>query len=78
MLNGKFGQLSIMTHHGVRIDSQQFVSATKDVWEAESVVSKYSAISAPFMSANGATALQQTSCDEPRSCCDPSALLRTV
>ena len=59
MLNGKFGQLSILTHHGVRIDNQQFVSATKDVWEVESVVSKYNAISAPFMSANGATALQQ-------------------
>jgi len=59
MLDGKLGQLSILTHHGVRIDSQQFVSAAKDVWDVESVVSKYNAISAPFMSANGATALQQ-------------------
>ena len=41
------------------IDNQQFVSAAKDVWEVESVVSKYNAISAPFMSANGATALQR-------------------
>ena len=40
MLDGKLGQLSILTHHGVRIDSQQFVSAAKDVWEVESVVSK--------------------------------------
>ena len=40
MLDGKLGQLSILTHHGVRIDSQQFVSAAKDVWDVESEVSK--------------------------------------
>ena len=40
MLDGKYGQLSILTHHGVRIDSQQCVSSAKGVWEVESVVSK--------------------------------------
>ena len=59
LLTGKFGQISILTQHGVKIDNQQFVSATKDVWGVASVVSRYNEISAPFMSANGATALQQ-------------------
>ena len=59
MLDGKLGQLSLLTHQGLSIDIRQFLSATKDVWEVESVVSKYNAISAPFMLANGATALPQ-------------------
>ena len=59
MLDAKIGNVSVMTHHGIDVDSTQFAYAAKDVWEVEAVVSKYNEISAPFMSANGATSLQQ-------------------
>ncbi len=59
MLDAKLGNVSVMTHYGVNVDSTQFAYTAKDVWEVEAVVSKYNAISAPFMSANGATSLQQ-------------------
>jgi hypothetical protein len=59
MLNGKLGNVSVMAHHGMSVDSTQFGYAAKDVWEVEAVVAKYNEISAPFMAANGATALQQ-------------------
>jgi len=59
MLDGKLGNLSVMAHHGMSVDSTQFGYAAKDVWEVEAVVAKYNEISAPFMAANGATALQQ-------------------
>ena len=59
MLDGKLGNLSVMAHHGMSVDSAQFGYAAKDVWEVEAVVAKYNEISAPFRSANGATALQQ-------------------
>ena len=60
MLDGKLGNLSVMARHGMSVDGTQFGYAAKDVWEAEAVVAKYNEISAPFMAANGATALQQT------------------
>ena len=59
MLNGKLGNVSMMAHHGMSADDTQFGYAAKDVWEAEAVVSKYTEIPAPFMAANGATALQR-------------------
>ena len=59
MLDAKFGNLSLMAHHGVDIDSAQFGYTARDVWEAEAVVSKCNEISAPLMFANGATSLQQ-------------------
>jgi hypothetical protein len=59
MLEGKLGNLSVMARSGRSVDSAQFGYAAKDVWEVEDVVSKYNEISALFVSAGGATALQQ-------------------
>ena len=59
MLDGKIGNLSVIAHPGVTVDSEQFAREAQDVWQVDAVVSKYNEISAPFMSANGATALQQ-------------------
>ena len=59
MLDGKLGNLSVMAHNGMSVDSTQIAYAAKDVWEVEDVVAKYNEISAPFMAANGATAMQQ-------------------
>ena len=59
MLDGKIGNLSVIAHPGVSVDSEQFARAAQDVWQVDAVVSTYNEISAPFMSANGASALQQ-------------------
>ena len=59
MLDSKNASLSVIARPGVDIDSEQFGDAARDVWDVEAVVSKYNEISVPFMSANGATALQQ-------------------
>ena len=59
MLDGKLGNLSVMARNSTSVDSTQFGYAAKDVWEVEDVVAKYNEISALFVSAGGATALQQ-------------------
>jgi hypothetical protein len=59
MLDGKSGNLSVIAHPGVNVDSEQFARAAQDVWQVEAVVSKYSEISAPFVSANGVSSLKQ-------------------
>ena len=46
-------------HPGTSLYCEQFGNATRDVWDVEAVASKCNEISAPAMSANGATALQQ-------------------
>ena len=58
-LAGKNASLSVIAHPGVNVDSEQFGNAARDIWDVEAVVSKYNEISAPFVSANGATSLQQ-------------------
>ena len=55
MLDGKLASLSAI----LRPSNNFNVGAAQDVWEVEAVVSKYNEISAPFVSANGATSLQQ-------------------
>ena len=55
MLDGKLASLSAILRPSNNFD----VGAAQDVWEVEAVVSKYNEISAPFVSANGATSLQQ-------------------
>ena len=57
-IDGKIGNLSVITQPGVNVDSEQFARAAQDVWQVDAVVSTYNEISAPFVSANGATALQ--------------------
>ena len=59
MFAGKNASLSVTAHPGVNVDSEQFGNAARDVWDVDAVASKYNEISAPFMSANGATALQK-------------------
>ena len=48
MLDGKLGNVSLMAHHGVRVDSTPFGYAAKYAWEVEAVVSKCNEISARF------------------------------
>jgi hypothetical protein len=55
MLDGKLASLSAILRPSKNFD----VGAAQDVWEVEAVVSKYNEISALFVSAGGATALQQ-------------------
>ena len=59
MLDGKLASLSVIARPSANVDSDQFAGAAQDVWQVEAVVSKYNEISAPFVSANGATSLQQ-------------------
>ena len=40
ILDGKLGNVSLMAHHGVKVDNTQYGYAAKDVWEVEAVVSK--------------------------------------
>ena len=55
MLDGKLASLSAILRPSNNVDA----GAAQDVWQVEAVVSKYNEISAPFVSANGATSLQQ-------------------
>ena len=55
MLDGKLASLSAILRPSANVDA----GAAQDVWQVEAVVSKYNEISAPFVSANGATSLQQ-------------------
>jgi hypothetical protein len=59
MVDGKNASMSVIVCPGINVDNKQFAGATQDVWRVEAVVSAYNESSAPFMSANGATALQQ-------------------
>ncbi len=59
MLDGKLASLSVISRPSANVDGEQFAGAAQDVWQVEAVVSKYNEISAPFVSANGATSLQQ-------------------
>ena len=59
MLDGKLASLSVIARPSANVDNDQFAGAAQDVWQVEAVVSKYNEISAPFVSANGATSLQQ-------------------
>ncbi|MFM7989953.1 MAG: hypothetical protein ACKPKO_62630, partial [Candidatus Fonsibacter sp.] len=59
LLKANLGSVSVMAHHGVNVDDTKFGYAAKDVWEVEAAMAKHNEISAPFMAANGATALQQ-------------------
>ncbi|MFM7990139.1 MAG: hypothetical protein ACKPKO_63570, partial [Candidatus Fonsibacter sp.] len=59
IIDGKSGSLSVIAHPVANADSEQFARAAQDVWQVEAVVSTYNEISAPFMSANGSTTLQQ-------------------
>ena len=78
MLNGKFGKLSIKTHHGVRIDSQQFVKQRKTYGRRIRLCQSITRSPHPSCRRTARPRCNKTSCDEPRSCCDPSALSRTV
>ena len=68
----------MMARSGMSVDITQFGYAAKDVWEVEDVVSKYNEISALFVSAGGATALQQNILRRRTSCCVPLAPSRTA
>ena len=57
MLDGKLASLSVILRPSANVGGEQFAGAAQDVWQVEAVVSKYNEISAPFVSANGATSL---------------------
>ncbi|MFM7988422.1 MAG: hypothetical protein ACKPKO_54830, partial [Candidatus Fonsibacter sp.] len=59
MLDGKLASLSVISRPSANVDGEHFAKAAQDVWQVEAVVSKYNEISAPCVSANGATSLQQ-------------------
>ena len=69
MLDGKLASLSVISRPSANVDGEQFAGAAQDVWQVEAVVSKYNEISAPFVSANGATSLQASAgASEARQC----------
>ena len=49
MLDGKIGNLSVIAHPGVSVDSEQFARAAQDVWPVDAVVPNNDDTSAPFM-----------------------------
>ena len=73
MLDGKLASLLVIARPSANVDSDQFAGAAQDVWQVEAVVSKYIEISTPFVSANGATSLQQNIMRQSWSLCSPSA-----
>ena len=76
-LDGKCGHLSLMMHPGVRLDIEQFGNATRNVWDVEAMVSKCNEMPAPFVSANGATALQQHILSRTKNLLGPVGTIKT-